>query len=166
MTRPVTEGNRQELGKILTDPSVLVERSREMVAYWRALHPAADRLPGRAHFDPADIPALLPHVWLVDHVGDPPRFRCRVYGTGLVDAFGVEITGKFLDEAGIDFVGSTAEQDFLAILGDGRPRWWRGPVALATRRHISTIETVMLPLAADGRRVDMILCHALLLGGE
>src|SRR5690348_8213244 len=41
-------------------------RLRELYEYWRSRHPAEGVLPGRQHFDPVDVPKLLPWIWLVD----------------------------------------------------------------------------------------------------
>src|SRR3546814_9213349 len=41
-----------------------------LVAYWHSIHPPQG-LPGRRHFDPVDVPWLLPHIWLLDVFRDP-----------------------------------------------------------------------------------------------
>jgi hypothetical protein len=53
--------------------------------YWRSKAPAEGTLPGRRHIDPLDVPRLLPHIWLVDVVDEPRRFRVRLLGTALVE---------------------------------------------------------------------------------
>jgi hypothetical protein len=38
------------------------ERLARLYAYWRAIRPAPDALPGRRHFDPVDVPWALPSI--------------------------------------------------------------------------------------------------------
>ena len=59
--------------------------------YWCRIAPAG-RLPGRQHFDPLDIPHLLPNIWLLDVHRDPIRFWRRLVGTRIE-----EFAGKSLD---------------------------------------------------------------------
>src|SRR5688572_5758180 len=63
--------------------------------YWLAIRPSADCLPGRQHFDPIDIPHVMPRVWLLDVVrdGDRLRFRYRLVGTKEVETLQQEATG-------------------------------------------------------------------------
>lgn len=155
----LTRDSADTAGAILSPETALSERAQAMVDYWNARRRVSGLLPARRDIDPVDIPKLLRGLWLVEPIGDPPRFRCRLYGTGLVDWFGADLTGRFLDEAAVGFEGSAAETDFRAIVADGRPRVWRGQVSMAMPRGRGAIEVVMLPLAADGATVDMILVY-------
>jgi hypothetical protein len=57
------------------------------------------RVPDRRDIDPLDIGAkLLPNVGLIDAVDGGERFRNRLMGTAIVERWGFEITGLFLDE--------------------------------------------------------------------
>ena len=70
----------------------------------------SDRLPGRADFDPREMPGLLPHITLFDVERAPIRFRIRLVGTAIVDAMGLDTTGMYLDELdNIDAVQQRAE---------------------------------------------------------
>src|SRR5436190_8237553 len=74
-------------------------RIAEAIAYWRRIRPDAGQLPGRQHFDPLEIPRLLPFLGLADVIYTPaPRFRVRLIGTRLVDIFGGGVVGNYLDE--------------------------------------------------------------------
>lgn len=72
---------------------------RALFEYWRSIHPGPGKLPGRAAFEPLAIVSLLPHIMLIDVVGQPPRFRYRLIGTRMVDALAGDFTGQWLDEA-------------------------------------------------------------------
>ena len=156
----------------LSNAHLLSDGVEAIVRYWEGIRPADGRLPGRVHFDPVDIPELLRCIWLVEVCGTPPRFRCRVCGTALVEAFGVDYSGKHLDEVDEAFSGSAMERDFLAVINRAKPLWWRGPLLhtefadVRSPHHPVNAEVVLLPLASDGVSVDMILCYAQPIAGS
>ena len=69
----------------------------ELVRYWIKIHPGK-HLPGRQDFDPLDIPKVLRHLVLTDVERDPFRFKIHLMGTAMVEAFGNDFTGSYLDE--------------------------------------------------------------------
>ena len=102
---------------------------------------------------------LLPSIALLDVVGDPPRFRFRLFGTGLVAAYGQDLTGKFADE--ID-VGGKVPREVLArvtkvvrecCISVGRSQYTKK----GDRRRLE-YELILLPLSEDGETVNMVLC--------
>lgn len=133
-------------------PATCHPKVRQLADYWLAIHPG-DALPGRQHFDPADIPGLLPNLWLVDIQHDPMRFRLRLLGTRVVDYAGEDNTGRWVDEKWPGF-DATA---FSEIVTSGKPSWYRGPSKLRPEKDYYELERVRFPLAQDGMRVDMIL---------
>src|SRR5947209_13554600 len=69
----------------------------QLHAYWerkRGTRPA----PTRKEIDPAEIVSLLPHVFLIEAVGMPLRFRYRLIGTAVVELTGRDLTGHLVDE--------------------------------------------------------------------
>ena len=57
------------------------------------------RMPDRRDIDPLELgPALLPHVGLMDIVDGGARVRYRLLGTAIVERWGSDPTGKFMDE--------------------------------------------------------------------
>lgn len=52
------------------------------------------------------------------------------------------------------------------IVGSRRGTWRRGTSVVASNRHIDSIGRVALPLARDGRTVDMILCMTVFHWGD
>lgn len=132
------------------------EQIAQLVDYWLSICPP-DKLPGRAHFDPIDIPKILPYIVMTDVERDLIRFRYRLVGTAIVRATNMELTGKYLDGVVEDFENSDlyrARLDLVASLqpyhydGDPPPQWSKG---------FSGTERVFLPLATDGETVDIIL---------
>lgn len=79
-------------------PEQLV-RTPELVTLWRYWQSKLDGravLP-RADFFPGDIPELLPVLTLTERTPEG-RLRYRIAGGKVVEAYGFETTGKFLDE--------------------------------------------------------------------
>ncbi|MEQ8332152.1 PAS domain-containing protein [Nisaea sp.] len=54
----------------------LEDRLNDLIAYWRGKR-SGDRLPARRDIDPVDIPDLLPHIGLIDVIGEGTDFRYR-----------------------------------------------------------------------------------------
>jgi len=128
---------------------------RNLFEYWhrkRGVHLA----PPRAAIMPSEMRALLPRVFIVEVVGSPPRFRFRLAGTLIVDRFGEEITGRFLDELDLDKRNREIVDDYRRVVETHEPvcsRW-------RYTKHDGTMlsyERLLLPLSSDGGLVDMIL---------
>jgi hypothetical protein len=129
---------------------------RALVRYWLAIHPRTG-LPGRRDIDPAMIPRILPHLVLTDVEGPPHRFRARLVGTAVVEAIGADFTGEYLDDALPGFGGTGGTADRILVVETGLPSHRYGAATLPFRLDFAPLERVYLPLASDGRRVDMIL---------
>ncbi len=138
-------------------------RTTRLYRYWLSIHPPGGALPGRRHFDPLAVPELLPGIWLLDVARAPFRLRYRLCGTGVTEAMGREMTGKWLDEAHPE---AMADSDFLARYRAAAERgvasWRKGPPRLWRHRDFGMVENLLLPLARDGRAVDMLCAHSVL----
>ena len=87
------------------DTEVRQAELRQLHDYWLAKK--GQRLaPARSDISPADMRKLLPHVFLLEVVGCPRRFKFRLAGTEVVERYGEELTGRFLDEIDLDEVGT------------------------------------------------------------
>jgi hypothetical protein len=131
-------------------------RIRRVFDYWRAIRPAEDRLPGRQHLEPADLPELLRWLWLVDIQREPLRFRYRLVGTGHREVIGQDLTGKWIDEAFSHFPRMATYPQFLDVVA-GEPRYCRCPPPFRVDERYVAMERLLLPLARDGLSVDMML---------
>lgn len=127
-----------------------------LIDYWRSIRPA-DRLPGRQHLDPADIPELLPNLWLVDVVGPPVRFRVRLTGTAIVSYIGRDFTGMWLDRLYPDFENTPAHRQLVTCIAEQRPMICTAKVMSNPEKTYARAQRVHLPLARDGQTPDMIL---------
>lgn len=136
---------------------------REAYDYWLAAAPGAGRLPGRDHLDPLDIPRLLPHVWLVDvENGEPAAFRYRIVGTAIDRAMGRTLAGCRMHEVSPDFYDRPEVcGPYLTMLQDRQPSYRKGLPLFAHNQQYCELERLLMPLARDGRRVDMLFCVTL-----
>ena len=144
-------------GRITRPPSDANPRIVALYEYWRRIAPGPGVLPGRRHLDPADIPKLLPNVWLVDVVGVPPRFRARLIGTALQRS-GIPLRpGVYVEDPIAPALRERVLSEFRFVAETGQPLWFRGAPRAPHDTAIFELERIFLPLAADGRTVDMLL---------
>jgi hypothetical protein len=133
----------------------------ELLGYWLSKRPpgvGADWLPGRQHIDPAEIPARqLSQVLLFDVVpGEPRRFRFRVAGTAFAALAGRDVTGLHYDEiAPPDRIAMVTAGLNLAV-DRAAPVFLEGRLTLPSQEYF-WVRRIGLPLAQDGRHVDMVL---------
>ena len=138
------------------DTSAWSPQPRELLAYWRGIHPPSG-LPGRRHFDPTAIPALLPNLWLLDVHRNPYRFRFRLVGSEVEAADEKVRAGNFLDEISPPETRAAITKLLADAVENPRPLWYRGKPYLGYVERSHRIERLTLPLASDGRTVDMLL---------
>lgn len=122
--------------------------------YWRARH-RASLLPGRRDIDPLDLGFILGDLVLVDVLRDPLRLRYRLIGANIVVRNQRDLTGAMLDEHPDTVFRPTALRFYGGIATGGRPDAERRD--MLTGDQVRRYEILGLPLAADGRTVDMIL---------
>jgi hypothetical protein len=140
------------------DPSPFSDsRMDHAFAYWRGK--AAGRIvPRRADIDPTEIPALLPHVMLVER-GEGGRYRYRLIGTENERAHGINATGCYLDEV---LPGPEYRAHVLALYDEcvenRRALYSECLFFGASQRNPERHTKVLfLPLSPDEIAVDMIL---------
>ncbi|HTI67692.1 MAG TPA: PAS domain-containing protein [Caulobacteraceae bacterium] len=149
------------LAQMGTSPSA-ARSHEELFSYWTSLREEG-RLPCRAQIDPDRFKRHLPTVSLIDVRRNPRDYRLRLAGTGLYGVYGGEITGKRLQDVYSEEAADYWRVELDRIVDEGRPAVgchslsWRGAT------HLSIL-WIRLPLASDGKRVDMILGYDQLLG--
>jgi hypothetical protein len=119
--------------------------------YWCSIRPAGLLMPGRQHFDPADVPLLLPTIRLYDVHREPWRFR-------LVRILGRDPTGSWFDPNDAKASGKNS-YDNLVLVAEGRGISYRRGFPLhflPDKNHLSS-ERILLPLARNGCDVDIVL---------
>lgn len=135
---------------------------QEMFAYWASLRRGAN-LPARVDLHPSSMKRLLPTVSLIDVVDQPRDYRLRLAGTGLYGVYGREITGRLIGD-----VYNTAASDYWRkeldkVVEERRPGVGVHSLAWRGTPHMSIL-WLRLPLASNGKDVDMILGYDAVVG--
>ena len=141
------------------DVSVLrSDKLKSGYAYWRsrcsALPPG--RLPSRAMIDPTEMPALLPHVVLHGVERAPLDFVYRLIGTEVRRHMAEDRTGQRMSAIPGQRPPSRIWDNLAKIAATGEPVVNSTPY-VGPHRDFVAMESLQLPLAADGANVDMIL---------
>ena len=138
-------------------------RLRQVYDYWQQKR-GTRAMPARRDIEPMELKAVLPQLILVD-VEEGPRFRYRLFGTAVVEAFGSDPTGKYIDEV---MVG--AYKDFLLglyndMLASKKPIY--STSIYGTKRDTKLwTQRLMLPLSSDGQAVDKVLAVQVFIHGS
>jgi len=164
MTEPTVSREEDEVDGVVRNilGSDCNPRLAELARHWQRLRPIGPErtslLPGRPHIDPAAMPKLMPAIFFTDvERGSRLRFRIRLIGTRLARLFARDPTRRYADEVmpGID--DSPLGIALRAVVESGLPNHGGGPVTLIPGKEYLKIERLLLPLADDGRSVDMVL---------
>lgn len=128
-------------------------------AFWSARKPGVGLVPSRQDIDPLEMPrSLLPWINLIEvhRDGGALRYRHRLVGTGIVDMRNRDGTGRWFedlyDEARLLRVHLVLDQ----VVRDCQPRILQDDLGNTGRSH-RTLKSLVLPLAADGVTVDMLM---------
>jgi hypothetical protein len=144
-------------GRRAIDVTHLHASARTLLDYWERIHPRVG-LPGRQHFDPAAVVQLLPNLVLVEVQRAPLRFRYRLVGSRIDTVNSKSLSGQWLDEAYADHPQASALiGEYARVIATGQPAWHRGEPKVVPAPSCRIIEALRLPLASDGRAIDMIL---------
>jgi len=126
------------------------------VRYWQYIHPEG-RLPGLSHFSLDDIPALCPHLRLIDVVdGGSHRYRVRLIGEEHKQQLGFDPSGSWYEKITSRFDNSVVELDLARVCHTTQPVYRKGQTIVPYVSDSKIIERVHVPLAGDGFRVDGI----------
>ncbi len=129
---------------------------RQLHAYWNGKR-GDSAAPRRDEIDPTDIPRLLPHVFLIEAMGEPTRFRYRLIGTEVVKLTGRDLTGRFVDESlGPDKLAAAVEP-YLTVIRQRRPVAKSGRALWIDKREWLEVEVLLLPLAGRDDAITTIL---------
>ena len=127
----------------------------ETLRYWdRRRGPRT--MPARRDIDPVEIPRLLSHLQLTEVVAGGARFRVRLVGTAIVDAFGLDFTGKHVDEFLAGERCSFVHDYYRRVCAARQPVFVRSKY-LGNKELERTANRLLLPLSEDGAQVDKIL---------
>jgi hypothetical protein len=127
---------------------------RQAYDYWRSKC-AGGRPPRRADLRPEEIAPLLPYMFLVDVVGDPPTFKYRLVGTQINDWAGREFTGVALNEREYGPNWQLVHDIYAGVVKTREPV--RSEYSAPWReREFLIYERIVAPLSSDGETIDML----------
>ena len=127
---------------------------RQAYEYWQSKC-VGGRLPRRADIRPEEIARLLPYLFLVDAIGDPPEFKFRLVGTQINQWAGDEYTGVTLNEAEYGPNWRLVHDIYSRVWRERRPDYseysapWQG-------RDFLHYERIVAPMSNDGAAIDML----------
>jgi hypothetical protein len=123
--------------------------------YWRAKC-AGRSMPQRRDIDPADIPSLLPHILITEMLEEGTRYRYRLAGSVVTEAFGRSLTGRYVDEIMTGQYREFIIRLYRSLYLDRRCVFCESRYNNGVRPGIST-KRLFMPLSSDGRLVDQAL---------
>jgi hypothetical protein len=134
---------------------------RRLLAYWQEKRGGA-AMPARADISPFDFTYALGDLVLVEVHREPLRFRYRLHGVNLVARDGYDMTGKWLQDHPEPGYRDRILQTWTSVVETGEPHSVVREILVDGR--IRRYESLVLPLAADRHRVDMLLGAQIYLG--
>ncbi|WP_085900391.1 PAS domain-containing protein [Kiloniella majae] len=145
-------------GKKLPQKAAVEESFCRLYDYWHSVTPSNRLLPGRQHINPADITDLLGRIALVDvhSVGGEKQFQYRLWGSIMTEIIGKDCTGKFIHDLFKDKQLEIVQQAFEAVVEAKSPHFSEVTWGIEDRDY-RRYKRLLLPLAADGKNVNMIL---------
>lgn len=139
----------------LVAPRIRHAPLRRLLEDWRG-RCDGDLLPARNRFSPEALRYILGNLILWDVTPEPLTATYRLYGSNFAVHRSGEMTGKTLDQLPDPVMRERALLGLRRILEEKLPLLTRGRYRLAAGVTIA-METLSLPLASDGRQIDMIM---------
>ncbi|MCW5772593.1 MAG: PAS domain-containing protein [Rhodospirillaceae bacterium] len=147
-----------------TWPDQLHPELQEFIDYWLSKHGPQGQLPSRAQIDPSEIPTLLTGIALYDvervNTSFGYRFKYRLLGTRHSAANQGDFSGRYVEDVhypdeAVPIIGA-----FSLVVERKLPHYWRRErVSRADTSRRIPYERIVVPLAADGTNVNMLLGH-------
>lgn len=139
----------------LLDPSQIISiKNFEVYSYWQKACNGR-KMPARADLDPADLGHVLPHILLHEVKRDPLDFRYRLIGSEVLRHFQRNYTGEWMSDIPHQRAPSELWSLLQSVVESGEPALASPPYA-GPYKDFKSIETVVLPLAIDGKAVNML----------
>jgi hypothetical protein len=123
--------------------------------YWREKR-GARPMPRRCDIDPAEIPRLLPHLMITEMLEGGTRYRYRLSGTAVTEAFGRSLTGKYIDELMTGAYREFLERLYRTIYLERRCVYGESRYAVSDKPSLAT-KRLLMPLSEDGVEVNQVL---------
>lgn len=136
-------------------PDIAHPRLRDLFAFWQARR-GARAMPTRRAIDAIDLWAWLGNLILIERAS-AGEFRYRVYGTGLAEYYGRDLTGKTTAQLRPE-VRALVLAEYSEVCRTGQPL-----LVTHTRRvreQRTPVEKLILPFSGDGEAVERLLAGA------
>ncbi|MFD2206384.1 PAS domain-containing protein [Kiloniella antarctica] len=127
----------------------------ELLRYWKSLFPVSG-LPGRQNIEPLSIPHILPYCELIDVHNDPLDFEYRLIGTKIDAITRGKYTGLRVSEIPSQVAPSMIFDLYRKVVEQKEPVRTVLPY-IGDEPGIVEVESLVLPLAGNGKDVDMLL---------
>lgn len=141
------------------DPSIDDDVQRRLYRHWLEKR-GGRRMPSRQDIDPLELRDVLGDLGLLDvepgGSGEPQRFRYRLIGTNMVEFFGRDFTGEYVEESKTGEYARKLGELYRDCAAHRVPMYWQGVFEYQNRTHWR-VRRLLLPLSTDGETVDMIL---------
>lgn len=142
--------------RVNLDPGLNFQDGRlsELVRYWqdkRGNRP----MPSRLDVVPAELTRFLGDIILVD-IEQPLRLRYRLVGSNITATMQRDQTGRYFDEIYEPALCERVTESYRWVIAQLKPLRTFG-AAFYPDKHFYNYETLLLPLSADGRQVNMVL---------
>ena len=141
-------------------PESLNRDMARVFAYWRDKCAGADPgpFPRLSEINVIDLHDIAAHLLISDVIREEDagrRYCWRFWGSNLTDFFGVEMTGKFIDQA---YTPSAARQIIASyewIMEHREPHYWvrRGGLAYDDQEHLR-YERLICPILGPSGDID------------
>ncbi len=150
-------------------PIAALRAHEELFAYWSGLR-RRGALPARADLDPGAIKRHLPLLSLTkvvpqDFTSPGRDYRMRLAGTALWSVYGGEITGRKLSDIYATSAADYWRDELDKVVEERRPRAGHHSLAWRGASHLNLL-WLRLPLASNGRDVDLILGYDVVLAPQ
>ncbi len=122
---------------------------------WNARR-AGRGIPARADFDPLELGYILGNLSLIDVLRDPLRFVFRLHASNNALRLGADLTGKELADMPAAAEPERVRAHYELVVRTRKPQVQRRGGTLASGLTWE-FEVLVLPLAADGETVDMLM---------
>lgn len=133
----------------------VTEELKALEDYWRSKM-RGEMLPSRRDIDAWDLRAQIAHLFFITVTRNPLRFWFRDAGAGLVQGYGKELAGKYIDELAAADERVHVLEDYRTAVIEARPVCNR-LVHVREDGDRVRYERLLLPLSSDGETVDMLL---------
>lgn len=139
-------------------PEKLEPNLARILAYWEDLKRGENRIPFWDDVKPTALSELEKDTALIEVFDGPLRFRFDIIGQAIVDRYGTNSTGSFLDEIGERSPIEQLDRQCRATVDRRAPTYFRCDTGITPgSAGAAPYSRIVLPLWGNGR-IQMLLC--------